>query len=136
MADIIKFPHTHIHVAVSLAAKARVLKDSHPVLAAGLFQEAVRLLLDSRSSRRHIESLWRANEVLFSQLRNQEGIACWTEVKFNEDSEKVKTESKLHNMCESFKNWCIKAVRNSERPSNTNKTTIRKKPCRILPIIK
>ena len=42
MAEILKFPHSNIRVAVSLAAKARVLKDSNPDLAAGLFQESVR----------------------------------------------------------------------------------------------
>jgi len=112
MADILKFPHTNIHVAVSLAAKARVLKDSNPVLAANLFQESVRLfLLDSRSSRLHINSLWQANEVLFAKLRNQEGIECWTKAKFNEDNKEVKSESKLYGAYQSFKKWCIKALR-------------------------
>lgn len=115
MADIIKFPHTHIHVAVSLAAKARVLKDSNPDLAADLFQESVRLLLvDSRSSRLHINALWQANEVLFAKLRNQEGIECWTKVKFNKDNKEVKFESKLYRIYQSFKKWCIRVFRSPE----------------------
>ena len=112
MAEILKFPHSNIHVAVSLAAKARVLKDSNPDLAAGLFQESVRLLLvDSRSSRLHINSLWQANEVLFAKLRNQEGIECWTKVKFNKDNKEVKSESKIYSIYQSFKKRCIKALR-------------------------
>ena len=52
MADILKFPRKNIHIAVSLAQKAREIQGSDRDVALHLFQEAVRyFLMDGLTSR-------------------------------------------------------------------------------------
>ena len=70
MADIVKFPRKHIHVAVSLAQKARELQDSDRDEALYLFQEAVRyFLMDGLTSRGRIRYLRKANHILSAKLK-------------------------------------------------------------------
>ena len=69
MADILKFPRRNIHVAVSLAAKARELKGSDHDVALHLFQEAVRyFLMDALTSRERVKYLRRVNHTLKTRL--------------------------------------------------------------------
>ena len=69
MADILKFPRKNIHVAVSLAAKARELQDSDRDVALHLFQEAVRyFLMDALTSRERVKYLRRVNHTLKTRL--------------------------------------------------------------------
>ena len=74
MAEIFKFPHKNIHVAITLSNKARVLQDSNSEAAVGLFQEAVRYFVnDALSSRDQIKSLRQENEML-SDKHKSEGL--------------------------------------------------------------
>ena len=75
MADIFKFPHKNIHVAITLSKKARALqtKDSKSEAAAHLFQEATRyFLLDARSSRKKIKFLERENNWLYDKYKSKD----------------------------------------------------------------
>ena len=70
MADILKFPRKNIHVAISLAQKARELQDSDRDEALYLFQEAVRyFLMDGLTSRGRIRYLRKANHILSAKLK-------------------------------------------------------------------
>ena len=70
MADIVKFPRKHIHVAVSLAQKARELQDSDRDEALHLFQEAVRyFLMDGLATRERIRYLRKVNHILNAKLQ-------------------------------------------------------------------
>ena len=70
MADIVKFPRKHIHIAVSLFQKARELQDSDRDEALYLFQEAVRyFLMDGLTSRGRIRYLRKANHILSAKLK-------------------------------------------------------------------
>ena len=70
MADILKFPRKNIHIAISLAQKARELQDSDRDEALYLFQEAVRyFLMDGLTSRGRIRYLRKANHILSAKLK-------------------------------------------------------------------
>ena len=75
MAEIFKFPHKNIHVAITLSNKARVLQDndSNSEAAVQLFQEATRyFLIDARSSRKKIKFLERENNWLYDKYRSKD----------------------------------------------------------------
>tara|TARA_B110000967_G_C18515619_1_gene378531 strand:+ start:52 stop:315 length:264 start_codon:yes stop_codon:yes gene_type:complete len=70
MADILNFPRKNIHIAVSLAQKAREIQDSDRDVALHLFQEAVRyFLMDGLTSRGRIKYLRKANHILSAKLK-------------------------------------------------------------------
>ena len=70
MADILKFPRKNIHIAVSLAQKAREIQDSDRDKALFLFQEAVRyFLMDGLTSRGRISYLRKVNHILSARLK-------------------------------------------------------------------
>ena len=69
MADILNFPRKNIHIAVSLAQKAREIQDSDRDKALSLFQEAVRyFLMDGLTSRGRIKYLRKVNNILSAKL--------------------------------------------------------------------
>ena len=75
MAEIFKFPHKNIHVAVTLYKKARVLQDidSNSKAATELLIEATRyFLLDARSSRKQIQFLERENNWLYDKYKSKD----------------------------------------------------------------
>ena len=70
MAEIFKFPRKNIHIAISLAQKAREIQDSDRDKALSLFQEAVRyFLMDGLTSRGRIKYLRKANHILSAKLK-------------------------------------------------------------------
>ena len=70
MADILKFPRKNIHIAVSLAQKAREIQGSDRDVALHLFQEAVRyFLMDGLTSRGQIKYLRKVNHILSARLK-------------------------------------------------------------------
>ena len=70
MADILNFPRKNIHIAVSLAQKAREIQDSDRDKALSLFQEAVRyFLMDGLTTRGRIRYLRKVNHILSARLK-------------------------------------------------------------------
>ena len=74
MAEILKFPHSNIHVAITLYKKARALqdKDSNSEAAVQLFREANRyFFIHTRSSHEQIQYLQRENNWLYDKYRSK-----------------------------------------------------------------
>ena len=75
MAEILKFPHNYIHVALTLSRKARVLqnKDSNNEAACQFYREANRyFLLDARFKHKLIQSLNQENNWLYDKYSSKE----------------------------------------------------------------
>ena len=75
MAEILKFPHSNIHVAITLSKKTQVLqdKDSNNEAACHFYQEANRyFLLDARFKHKLIQFLNRENNWLYDKYRSKE----------------------------------------------------------------
>lgn len=74
MAEILKFPHNYIRVALTLSRKARVLqdKDSNNEAACHFYREANRyFLLDARFKHKLIQSLNRENNWLYDKYGSE-----------------------------------------------------------------